>query len=154
MATQEPIPGSTVHATPSPTPYSDSSGSSSRGVDSGLITLTHVIYALHAASLAIGILGSATIIGAFLFGIPSIVAVILNYARRGDVRGTFLESHFRWQIRTFWFAFLWAGIGGLLLATIVLFPVSFAIWAFVAAWVIYRVARGWLNLREDRPMPI
>jgi uncharacterized membrane protein len=142
-------------ATLDPTPSSSSwPGSPAQAVDSGLITLTHVIYGLHAASLAIGILGSATIIGAFLFGIPSIVAVILNYARRSEVRGTFLESHFRWQIRTFWFTFLWAAIGGVLLVTIVLLPLSFAIWAFVAAWVIYRVARGWLNLREERPMPV
>lgn len=154
MATLDPSPGSTAFSSPSSASPVSSPSLAFSAADPGLITLTHVIYALHAASLAIGILGSATIIGAFLFGIPSIVAVILNYARRSDVRGTFLESHFRWQIRTFWFAFLWAGIGGLLLVTIVLFPVSFAIWAFVAAWVIYRVARGWLNLREDRPMPI
>ena len=154
MATLDPTPGSTAFSSPSSASSASSPSLAFSAADPGLITLTHVIYALHAASLAIGILGSATIIGAFLFGIPSIVAVILNYARRSDVRGTFLESHFRWQIRTFWFAFLWAGIGGLLLATIVLFFVSFAIWAFVAAWVIYRVARGWLNLREDRPMPI
>jgi uncharacterized membrane protein len=154
MATLDPTPGSTAFSSPSSASSASSPSLAFSAADPGLITLTHVIYALHAASLAIGILGSATIIGAFLFGIPSIVAVILNYARRSDVRGTFLESHFRWQIRTFWFAFLWAAIGGLLLATIVLFFVSFAIWAFVAAWVIYRVARGWLNLREDRPMPI
>ncbi len=124
-----------------------------RSADPSLVTLTHVIYALHAASLTIGIVGAASIVGAFLFGVPSIIAVVLNYVRRSDVRGSYLESHFRWQIRTFWFAFLWASLGGILLLTIVLFPVSFAIWGVLAIWVIYRVARGWLNLREERAMP-
>lgn len=113
-----------------------------QSADPGLVTLTHVIYALHAASLAVGIVGAASIVGAFLFGVPSILAVVLNYVRRSDARGSYLESHFRWQIRTFWFAFLWAVIGGVLAVTIVLIPVSVVIWTVLAAWVIYRVARG------------
>ena len=67
------------------------------------------IYALHAFSLLTGIVGAATVIGAFLTGWPSIIAVILNYVKRGEVRGTWLESHFRWQIRTFWYGLLWVG---------------------------------------------
>ena len=50
------------------------------------VTWTHVIYALHAFSLLTGILGAATVVGAFLTGWPSIIAVILNYVKRGDVR--------------------------------------------------------------------
>ena len=69
--------------------------------DRALIRYTHLIYALHAAGLVIGIVGAATVVGAFLFGWPSLIAVILNYVKRGEVRGTWLESHFRWQIRTF-----------------------------------------------------
>ncbi len=72
-----------------------------------LIILIHVIYGLHAASLITGIIGAATVVGAFLTGWPSIIAVILNYAKRSEARGTWLESHFRWQIRTFWFGLLW-----------------------------------------------
>src|SRR5438445_10514887 len=72
-----------------------------------LITLTHVSYALRAVSLIMGIIGVATIVGAFLTGWPSIIAVILNYVKRSEARGTWLESHFRWQIRTFWFGLLW-----------------------------------------------
>jgi uncharacterized membrane protein len=125
----------------------------SRSVDPSLVTLTHVIYALHAASLAIGIIGAASVVGAFLFGVPSIIAVVLNYVRRSDVRGTWLDSHFGWQIRTFWFAFLWAAVGGILVVTIVLIPVSLGIWFALAIWVIYRVVRGWLNLRDGLPMP-
>ena len=68
------------------------------------------IYALHAFSLLTGILGAATVIGAFLTGWPSIIAVILNYVKRSEARGTWLESHFRWQIRTFWFGVLWVSL--------------------------------------------
>ena len=74
------------------------------------IATAHIVYALHAVSLAIGAFGAATVVGAFLFGWPSIIAVILNYVQRKDARGTWLESHYRWQIRTFWLALLWGAI--------------------------------------------
>jgi hypothetical protein len=61
-----------------------------------LVTVTHLVYALHALSLLIGLTTAATIVGAFVFGVPSIIAVVINYAKRGEARGTFLESHFRW----------------------------------------------------------
>ena len=73
-----------------------------------LVTVTHLVYALHALSLLIGVTTAASIIGAFVFGVPSIIAVVINYVKRGEARGTYLESHFRWQIRTFWFALLWS----------------------------------------------
>jgi uncharacterized membrane protein len=121
-----------------------------------LITLTHVIYALHAASLVTGIVGVATIVGAFLTGWPSIIAVILNYVKRSDVRGTWLETHFRWQIRTFWFGALWVGLC-LLFIVLTLGIGIFIAWAplaLVGFWFIYRIARGWLALLERRPMYI
>lgn len=115
---------------------------------------TQAIYALHALSLLTGILGAATVVGAFLIGWPSIIAVILNYVKRSEVRGSWLESHFRWQIRTFWFGLLWVAICilfvvftlgiGLLL---VWFPI-----AIVSLWFIYRIVRGWLALRDGRAM--
>jgi uncharacterized membrane protein len=77
-----------------------------------LLSVTHLVYALHALSLLIGITTAATIIGAFVFGVPSIIAVVINYLKRGEASGTFLESHFRWQIRTFWFGMLWSLLGG------------------------------------------
>ena len=79
-----------------------------REPDPSLITVTQVTYALHALGLAIGAFGASTIVGSFVFGWPSIIAVIINYVKRGEARGTWLESHFTWQIRTFWFAMLWA----------------------------------------------
>jgi uncharacterized membrane protein len=121
---------------------------------SDLVTWAHIVYGLHAFSLLTGIIGTATIIGAFLTGWPSIIAVILNYIKQGDARGTWVESHFRWQIRTFWFGLLWvtlcilfivATLGiGILVAWIPL--------AIVTLWFIYRVARGWLALKDGQPM--
>jgi len=122
--------------------------------DEGLIAWTHVIYGLHAASVVIGITSAAFIVTAFVFGVPSIVAVILNYLKRAEARGTFLESHFRWQIRTFWFTLLWCAIGGLLFATVVGALVAIPLFLGVGIWVIYRVIRGWLALRDGKPVPI
>jgi len=119
-----------------------------------LVTWTQAIYALHALSLAIGILGAASVVGAFLIGWPSIVAVILNYVKRSEARGTWLESHFRWQIRTFWFGALWVG----LCALFVIFTLGLGlllVWlplGIVALWFIYRVVRGWLALNSRRQM--
>jgi uncharacterized membrane protein len=117
-----------------------------------LVTIAHLVYALHALSLVIGITTAATIIGAFVFGVPSIIAVIINYIKRGEARGTFLESHFRWQIRTFWFALLWCVIGGMLFITIVGIPIALGVFFAAGVWAIYRIARGWLALRDRKPM--
>jgi uncharacterized membrane protein len=123
-------------------------------LSSSLTGWTQAIYALHAFSLLIGIISAATVVGAFLTGWPSIIAIILNYVKRSEVRGTWLESHFRWQIRTFWFGLLWVSLClcfvvltlgiGLLIAWL---PLS-----FVGFWFIYRVIRGWMALRDLRPM--
>jgi uncharacterized membrane protein len=123
----------------------------------GLVNYVHLIYGLHACAVLTGMLTSSTIAGRFLFGLPSIIAVILNYARRSEARGTWLESHFAWQIRTFWFALLWVVVT-LLLG----WPLFFLIgdfytlpgFALVGLWVVYRIARGWLALRSSQPMPL
>jgi uncharacterized membrane protein len=117
-----------------------------------LVTVTHLVYALHALSLLIGLTTAATIVGAFVFGVPSIIAVVINYAKRGEARGTFLESHFRWQIRTFWFALLWCVIGTVLFATFVGIPLALVVFFAAGVWAIYRIARGWLALRDRKPM--
>ena len=119
-----------------------------------MIGWTQAIYALHALSLLTGILGAATVFGAFLVGWPSLVAVILNYVKRGDTRGTWLESHFRWQIRTFWFGLLWVSLCGLFIVVTLGIGLLVA-WlplGIVSLWFIYRVARGWLALQDGRPM--
>lgn len=117
-----------------------------------LVTVTHAVYALHALSLLIGIMTAATIVGAFVFGLPSIVAVVINYLKRAEARGTFLESHFRWQIRTFWFALLWCVIGAMLIVTFIGIPLAIAIFLGAGIWTIYRIARGWLALKDGKPM--
>ena len=117
-----------------------------------LITTAHIVYGLHTLSILIGITSPITIVGAFVFGIPSIVAVILNYANHANSRGSFLESHFRWQIRTFWFAAMWILFGAVLFVTIIGIPLAWIIFAGAGIWVIYRVARGWLTLQDRKPM--
>src|ERR1700761_7977081 len=116
--------------------------------DQSLISYTHVIYALHSLSVLIGLTSAVTIVGAFVFGLPSIIAVIMNYARQSDARGTFLESHFTWQIKTFWFALLWfVVVWGVSLPLMLIVVGFFTLWAgfvLLAVWVIYRVIRGWL----------
>ena len=125
-----------------------------RGVRPSLVQLTHVIYALHAFSVLTGIFGAASVIGAFLVGWPSIIAVILNYVKRSDVAGTWLESHFRWQIRTFWFALLWVLIAVAVGLTIVGLLLTAVILIAVTVWLVYRVARGWIALSGVKPMEI
>ena len=123
-----------------------------------LVRVTHLVYALHALGLAIGAFGAASVLGSFLFGWPSIIAVIINYVKRGEVRGTWLESHFSWQIRTFWFALLWAVIVALVSLPLSVILVGIGTWIaglfVLGVWAIYRIARGWLRLNAHQPMPM
>lgn len=105
------------------------------GVPQSLKTITTVVYALQAAS--------------FIVGITYFIAVVINYVKKDDVQNTWLESHFRWQIRTFWFSLLWLIVGGLTFIIVIGWVILFA----NALWFIYRVAKGWLNLIDGRPMP-
>ncbi|MBS4016744.1 membrane protein [Azonexus hydrophilus] len=102
--------------------------------DKSAKTLTTVIYALYAAS--------------FLIGITAIAAIVINYIKRGEVAGTWLESHFRWQIRTFWFGLLWGIIGAILFVV----AIGWFILVANAVWIIYRIVKGWLNLNDGKPM--
>lgn len=120
----------------------------------GLITLAHIIYGLHAFSALTGLSSAAFIVTAFLSGWPSIIAVILNYVKRDEVRGTFLDSHFSWQIRTFWFAVLWFVIAGALILTIVGAVIGFPLMIVVGIWVLYRIARGWIALINNKALPM
>lgn len=119
----------------------------------GLVTLTHVMYGLHAFSALTGILTPALVVTAFLTGWPSIIAVIINYVKRSEVRATYLDSHFSWQLRTFWYALLWLAIGGVLFATVVGIPVAVVLWLGTGIWVIYRLIRGWLALGSQQTLP-
>jgi uncharacterized membrane protein len=127
-------------------------------VDPRLISWTHWMYALHALAILIGVVTSASIVGKFVFGLPSIIAVIMNYAKRGEARGTWLEPHFSWQLRTFWISAA-AYFGALLLFGPFVFvligiPLLIAAWFAIGVWATYRIARGWLALRDGRALPI
>ena len=128
------------------------------GPSESLVNITHLIYALHALSLIIGTFGAPTIIGQFLFGWPSLIAVIINYVKRNEVRNTWLESHFRWQIRTFWYALLWSIIIAIPSLILLIVLVGFALWyigmLLLGIWAIYRIARGWLALNDRKALPI
>jgi len=97
--------------------------------------ITMVVYALYALS--------------YFAGITAIIGIVINYIKREEVAGTWLESHFSWQIRTFWFGLLWAAIG---IATLVIL-IGFAILFANCVWIIYRVVKGWLYLNDNKPMP-
>ena len=103
--------------------------------EKSLKTIATVVYALHVAG--------------FFTGIAWIVAIVMNYVKLDDARGTWLESHFRWQIRTFWWGLLWAAIGALTVFVLIGFAILFA----DAVWIIYRIVKGWLNLAENKPLP-
>jgi uncharacterized membrane protein len=118
----------------------------------GLVTLAHIIYGLHAFSALTGMLSPAMIVTAFLTGWPSIIGVILNYVKRSEVRGTWLDSHFSWQIRTFWYALLWVAIGGVLFITVVGIPFAVVLWFATGIWVLYRIIRGWLALSSQKEL--
>lgn len=103
-------------------------------VDSTAYKLTHVVYALHAAS--------------FFLGITFIIAVIINYVKRDDVKGTWLASHFTWQIRSFWYSLLWLTLGGLLFRA---GPGAFILIGW-SIWLIYRIVKGWIYLYDKKPL--
>ena len=122
-----------------------------------LVSYTHWMYALHALAAVIGITTAAFIATAFVFSIPSIIAVIMNYVKRGEVRGTWLDSHFSWQLRTFWWAALWILVVAVISTPLILLLGLglLTMWlgiSLVGLWILYRVLRGWLALKDGRPI--
>lgn len=119
-----------------------------------LVTLTHIIYGLHAFSALTGLTSAAFIVTAFLSGWPSIIAVIINYVKRDAVRGTFLDSHFSWQIRTFWWALGLFVVASLMIVTIIGAVVGLPLMLLTGLWVLYRIVRGWIALAKRKAMPL
>lgn len=124
-----------------------------RSPSAGMVRLTHLIYALHAFAVFSGVVGSASVIGSFIASIPSLAAIVLNYWNRGAVRNTWLDSHFDWQIRTFWYTVAWVVLSVLLAVTLIGLPFALMALTVVSLWVIYRVARGWWRLSGGLRMP-
>ena len=128
-----------------------------RAADPGLVRYTRGIYGLQALSVLGGVLGSQSVAGRYVFGLPFIVAVIMNYARRAALRGSWLEAHSGWQIRTFWFALLWMIVTSICAMPLLLVWVGIGIvwigFGLTGAWILYRVTRGWLALDAGQPVP-
>ena len=99
-----------------------------------LKTITTVVYVLQGLS--------------FFLGVTAIVAIIINYVKRLEVSSTWLASHFRWQIRTFWFGLLWMAVGALTL----ILAVGYLVITANAIWIIYRIVKGWLYLHDGKPL--
>jgi uncharacterized membrane protein len=118
-----------------------------------MVNVAHLVYALHAWSVLAGIVGAASIVGMFLTGWPSIIAVIINYVKRPDARGTWLDTHFGWQIRTFWYTLLWVVIAVIAAFTVIGLPFAIGIAVVITLWVIYRIVRGWIALASAKAMP-
>ncbi|MGC8806012.1 MAG: DUF4870 family protein [Thiomonas sp.] len=83
----------------------------------------------------------------FFWGITAVIGVIIDYVKLEDARGTWVENHLRWQIRTFWWALIWSVLG---FALIWVFGLGFLVLAVVYFWTIYRVVKGWLKLTERK----
>jgi uncharacterized membrane protein len=122
-----------------------------------LVSTTLLVYALFGVAAVVGLASSGFPLIAPLMGLVGIIALILAYVKRADAAGTWLESHYRWLIRTFWFSFLWGMVGGLVLVTLGLIligiPIAFGIWIATTIWVIYRLLRGYVLFNESKPIP-
>ena len=117
-----------------------------------MLTVAHLVYTLHTVAIVGGLVGAATVVGSFDSSLPSMAAVICNDVQRGDARGTWVSPHSQWQIRAFWWAVLWALIGWALVLTIIGVVVGMPILIALTLWLIYRIGRGWLRLRDRRSM--
>lgn len=84
----------------------------------------------------------------FVTLITPIIGIIINYIKEDDVRGSWLESHFRWQKATFWYGLLWAVLGVLTQ----LIVIGWVVLCVLAIWFIYRIARGWIYLVDGKEM--
>ena len=105
--------------------------------DPRLTSLKHVTTAVYALQVA-----------SFFVGVTFLIALIINYVKRPDVAGTYLESHFTWQIRTFWYGLLWGILGFISLILVI----GYLILVASMVWVLYRVIKGWLKLNEGLPV--
>jgi len=113
-----------------------------------------VVYLLFAVAAVVQLLSSGLATPLPLMSLIGVVGVIIAHVKKGDARGSWVESHYSWQIRTFWWSFLWSMVGWLVLLTLGLIligiPIAFLIWAAVSIWVLYRVVRGWLAFKDNR----
>jgi len=136
---------------------SDSSAPQVSPVDAGvpsqsLISTTLIIYLLFGVA-AVASLVSAGLLSTPLCGLSCLIGLILAYVKRGDAAGTWLQSHYRWVIRTFWFSVLWNVVGWLAVVTLIGIPIAIAIWVATTIWVLYRLIRGYVLFKDSKPVP-
>jgi uncharacterized membrane protein len=121
----------------------------------GDVRLVHLLYLLHSIGLVIGAASQAvTMIGAFVFGWASIIAIIINYVKRDELKGSFLASHLVWQSDTFWRCLIVMLIGVMLYFVFIGFFINWLIFGFVGLWAVYRIIKGWLALNDGKAMPL
>jgi uncharacterized membrane protein len=122
-----------------------------------LISTTLVVYALYGVAAVFGLVSSGFPLIAPFFGVLGLIAIIIAYVNRGEAAATWLASHYRWLIRTFWFSMLWAVLGWLVLVVLGLIligiPIAFGIWIAASVWVIYRIVRGYMLFKDSKPIP-
>lgn len=121
------------------------------------ITATLIVYALFGVGAVAALISSGFPVAVPLLGLLGIAGVVIAYIKRDDARGTWVASHLRWLIRTFWYSLLWGFVGGIVLVTLGLIligiPIALLIWAVASIWVIYRVIKGYLLFKDNRPIP-
>jgi len=122
-----------------------------------LVSTTLLVYVLFGVAAVVGLASSGFPLVAPLMGLIGIIALVLAYVKRSEAAGTWLQSHYRWLIRTFWFSFFWGMVGGLVLVTLGLIligiPIAFGIWIATTIWVIYRLLRGYVLFNDSKPIP-
>lgn len=116
------------------------------------VTAALIVYALYALTAAISLF-SAGLHAAPLWSIVGVIGLIIAYVKKADARGTWVESHLRYLVRTFWWGLGAALLGWMLLVTIILIPLSFVIWIATSLWIIYRIVRGYLYFKDSKPIP-
>ena len=112
------------------------------------------VYVLFAIAVIGALAAKGLIVFAPLVGIAGIVGVIIAYVKRDDARGTWVESHLTWLIRTFWWSFLWDVIAAILFVTLIGIPVALLILVATSIWGIYRLVRGALYFKDSKPIPL
>jgi uncharacterized membrane protein len=117
-----------------------------------LISTTLVIYALFGVAAIAGLV-SAGLLSTPLLGLIGLIALIIAYVKRDDAAGTWLQSHYRWLIRTFWFSVLWNIVGWLAVVTLIGIPIAICIWIATTIWVLYRLIRGYVLFKDSKPIP-
>lgn len=122
-----------------------------------LISTTLLVYALFGVAAVVALVAHGFPPAAPLGGIVGIIAIILAHVKRSDATGTWLASHYRWLIRTFWFSVLWGVVGAIIFVVLLLVligpVVALVIWFATAIWVLYRLIRGYVLFKDSQPVP-